>query len=160
MAMLNRCFDYLVRNNVRYSHSIHPPAQTARAVADAERMPAHELAKTVVYFGDNGFGMAVLPADHVVDFGELARLLGLTYIRLATEQELRELFPGSEPGAMPPLGHLFDLPVLIDTSMADQDFIAFSAGTHRDVIRMGVDDFERLVKPLRGAFSMPEPVFA
>lgn len=158
MALVNRCFDYLVRNGVRYSHSIHPPAQTARAVADAERMPAHELAKTVVYFGDNGFGMAVLPADHVVDFGELARLLGLSYIRLATEQELLELFPGAEPGSMPPFGQLFDLPVLIDTAMADQEFIAFSAGTHRDVIRISVEDFQHLVKPLCGRFSMPEPV--
>ncbi len=61
MSILQRCFDYLERHGVRYSHSIHPPARTALETADAERMPAHELAKNVVYRGDNGFGMAVLP---------------------------------------------------------------------------------------------------
>src|SRR5216684_6269360 len=95
MNMLERCETLLKRHGIRYSHSIHPPAFTAREVASAERMPAHGLAKVVVYFGDNGYGMVVLPADSIVDFGEVRRVLGLGDIRLASEGELTGLFPDS-----------------------------------------------------------------
>ena len=86
--MLKRSLSYLKQSCVRYAHSIHPPADTARDVASAERMPAHNLAKTVVYFGDNGFGMVVLPSDCAADFAEIRRLLGLKDLRLATETVL------------------------------------------------------------------------
>jgi Ala-tRNA(Pro) deacylase len=85
MKMLKHCLSYLQRNGVRYSHSVHPAAFTAEETASAERMPARALVKTVVYSGDNGYGMLLLSADHVADFDEVRRLLGLTEIRLATE---------------------------------------------------------------------------
>ncbi|MDQ2944859.1 MAG: YbaK/EbsC family protein [Acidobacteriota bacterium] len=160
MSILQRCFNYLEKHGVRYSHSIHSPARTALETADAERMPAHELAKTVVYHCDNGFGMAVVPADHFLDFGELRRALGLSGVRLAYEAELEELFPGCELGAMPPFGPLFDLPVIVDEYIAAQEFTAFNAGTHRDVIRMSFEDYRRLVKPLIGFVSLTKEVFA
>src|SRR5215831_11306303 len=60
MTILQRCQRYLKQHGVRYAHSIHAPAYTAREVASAERMPVHALAKTIVYRGDTGFGMLVL----------------------------------------------------------------------------------------------------
>ena len=53
MNTLQRSLEYLDRNRIIYSHSVHTPAYTARDVASAERMPAHNVAKTVVYAGDN-----------------------------------------------------------------------------------------------------------
>jgi Ala-tRNA(Pro) deacylase len=158
--MLMRSLGYLEQNQILYTHSIHSPAQTARGVAYAEHMPAHSMAKTVVYAGDNGYGMAVVPADCVVDFGELRRLLGLAEIRLATESELLELFPDCELGAMPPFGNLFEMPVLMDESIATAEFIAFNAGTHQDVIHMSGADFHNLVNPLVAAFAIKEQVSA
>jgi hypothetical protein len=46
--------NYLRDSGVRYSHSIHPRAETALETADAERMPAHEFTKCVVYFCETG----------------------------------------------------------------------------------------------------------
>lgn len=156
MTFLPRLFRYLDGCGIRYSHSTHSPAQTALGVADAERMPAHELAKTVVYFGDTGYGMAVVPADDLVDLGEVGRLLGLSFIRLASEIELRELFPDCELGAMAPVGTFHNLPVVVDRQIAQTEFIAFTAGTHCDVIRMGYADFRDLVKPAAGSFAISE----
>ena len=153
MTFLNRLTRYLDAKGIRYSHSIHTPAQTALSVAKAERMPAHEFAKTVVYFGDNGYGMAVVPADDKVDLQELRQFLGLSFIRLADETELQELFPDCELGAMPPFGTFHDLPVTVDPEIAHRKFIAFTAGTHRDVIRMSFEDFHQLVRPQVGAFA-------
>jgi Ala-tRNA(Pro) deacylase len=157
MNTLHRCQRYLKQNGIRYAHSIHPPAYTAFEVASAERMPAHDLAKVVVYSGDNGYGMLVLPADYVVDFGEVRRLLGLSEARLATESELIEVFPDCEVGAMPPFGGIFNVPVLMDETIASAEFMAFSAGTHQDVLRMSVSDFHKLVNPLVAAFSVKAP---
>lgn len=158
MSTLHRCQKYLKQNAVRYAHSIHPPAYTACEVASAERMSAHDLAKVVIYSGDNGHGMLVLPADTSVDFAEVRRLLGLREIRLATEAELIDLFPDCEVGAMPPFGSMFNLPVLADERIAVAEFMAFSAGTHQDVLRMSVSDFHKLVNPLVAAFAVNAPV--
>lgn len=156
MTFLNRLTRYLDAKGIRYSHSIHAPAQTALSVAKAERMPAHEFAKTVVYFGDNGYGMAVVPADEMVDLQEARQLFGLSFIRMADESELKELFPDCELGAMPPFGTFHDLPVAVDTQIAHRKFIVFTAGTHRDVIRMSFEDFQHLVRPKVGSFSISE----
>lgn len=147
MAMLSGLREVLEQNQVGYTHHVHPTAYTAREVAVAEHVPLREVAKVVVYFGDNGFAMAVLPADFVVDLAELKTALELTRVRLATEKELSELFPDCELGAMPPFGSLFGMPVFVDSSLARQDTIGFNAGTHRDVIHMKYRDFERIVQP-------------
>ena len=156
MTALERCFNFLDRATVQYSHSIHSPAFTARDVASAEQMPAHNLAKTVVYHGDNGFGMLLLPGDYVVDFSTVLHLLGLNHIRLATEVELSQLFPDSELGAMAPIGNSVDMPILLDEALAGDEFIAFNAGTHRDVIHMSFVDFIGLVNPLIASFAVKE----
>jgi len=153
MNMLQRFQRYLDQHGIRYSHSIHSPAYTAVEVASAECMPARGLAKVVVYFGDRGYGMLVLPADCIVDFGAVRRLPGLASARLAAESELVELFPDCELGTMPPLGNLFQMPVLLDVSIGTAEFMAFNAGTHQDVIHMKVSDFLNLVNPLVAEFA-------
>jgi Ala-tRNA(Pro) deacylase len=147
MPTVYRWLDYLNEMQVPYSHSVHAEAWTARETASADRVPAHEFAKTVVYRSEKGFGMAVVPADQLVDLGRLGDLLGLEYVRLADEAELADLFPGCELGAMPPFGPLFRMPVVVDAEMATE-FIAFALGTHRDVARMSFGDFRRLTRPL------------
>ena len=157
MPLINRWLEYLNQMQVRYSHSVHSRAETARATADAERIPAHEFAKTVVYFSEAGFGLAVVSADQLVDMGRLARLLGLQFVRLATETELAELFPDCELGAMPPFGDTCDMPVMVDAAIAGE-FIAFTLGTHRDVIRMSFADFQRLARPSVGRIAKEREV--
>jgi Ala-tRNA(Pro) deacylase len=123
-------------------------AYTALEVAAAEHLPAAKMAKTVVFFGDPaGYGMAVVAADSLVDLDELRAITGSHHIRLATEAEIGRLFRDSELGAMPPFGNLFDMPVFVDQALADNPGMAFSAGTHRDVIHMSFADFRRAVDP-------------
>jgi Ala-tRNA(Pro) deacylase len=153
MAILPRLREFLDQSQVPYTHHSHPIAYTARDVARTEHVPEHRVAKTVVFSGDNGFGMAVLPADSFVDLQELRADLGLTHLRLATERELAQLFPDCELGAMPPLGNLFGLPVFIDSTLHNEETITFNAGTHRDVVYMRLRDFENLVRPVTIQFA-------
>lgn len=147
MPILAKLREALDASGVSYTHHVHPLAYTARELASAEHIPAHEVAKVVVFLGDHGYGMAVLCADCMVDILELRSALGFQRLRLATESELAELFPDCELGAMPPFGNLFGLPVYVDSKVAGEEIIAYNAGTHRDVVLMRFKDFQNLVKP-------------
>jgi len=51
---------------------------------------------------------------------------------------------------MPPFGNLYGMEVYADTSLREDEEIAFNAGSHIEVIRMAYRDFERLVQPKIG----------
>ncbi|HWB95893.1 MAG TPA: YbaK/EbsC family protein [Bryobacteraceae bacterium] len=147
MAVLKKLQDFLDQHGVSYTHTVHPLAYTARAVASAEHIPAQEVAKTLVFLVEDGYRMVVLPASKVVDFQELRAMLGFSHARLATEKELAQIFPDCELGAMPPFGNLYGLEVYLDSTMLADEKIAFNAGTHRDVLHMSLKDYRRLVNP-------------
>ncbi len=147
MAILPRLEQFLEHHQIHFTHHIHPTVYTAREVASVEHVPEHRIAKVVVYCGNDGYGMAVLPADYVVDLQDLRVALGLTRVRLATERELAELFEDCDLGAMPPFGLLYDLPTFLESSLAGEEWIAFNAGTHRDVVYVSMKDYRRLAQP-------------
>jgi Ala-tRNA(Pro) deacylase len=154
MTTLERVLEFLDRNHVCYAHTKHSLAFTAMEVAFAEHISPHKLAKTVVYAGAQGYGLAVLPADCLIDMATLGEFVNDPFIRLGTERELQELFPECELGAMPPLGNLFNLPVIVDAGVDSLEFIAFNAGTHRDVIHMHTAIFEKLTNPAVAKFAI------
>ena len=153
MTTLHRCLEFLDARHIPYTRSVHGQAYRAREVAVAEHVPAEQLAKTVVFCGDDCYAMAVLPADRKIGVAELASSLGLRNVRLATELELAKLFPEAEVGAMPPLGNLFNLPVYVDERLANEKYIVFNAGTHRDAIHMRFTDFSRITNPVITHFA-------
>src|ERR1022692_4719417 len=79
MSVIDLWLEYLNRRQIRYSHSIHPPARTARATADAERVRADEFAKTVVYLSSAGFGKEY-GAPGKISFFAYVFLLGIAGI--------------------------------------------------------------------------------
>jgi Ala-tRNA(Pro) deacylase len=153
MITLDRLTAWLDQNQVPYTHTTHPQAYTAREVARAEHMPERRLAKTIVFLADNEYGMAVVPADSLLDLQELRIILDMPHLRLATERELGKLFPDCELGAMPPVGEFYGMRVYVDYSLSHEEEIAFNAGTHRDAIHVRYRDFAKLVKPHVVAFA-------
>ena len=55
---------------------------------------------------------------------------------------------------MPPFGNLYGVPVYVEEHLAEDEEIAFNGGTHNELVRMKYDDFERVVNPIVGRFSM------
>ena len=160
MDTLRRCLDMLERYGIPHVHTSHANAYRAREVAEAEHLPAYMLAKTVIIHGPYGYAMAVLPADCKVDLDELAGAVNLNPVRLATEEEVRERFPESEVGAVPPFGALFGLPVYMDVRLAREANIFFNAGTHRDAIHMSLADYVRLADAMTIRFAHPDRLLA
>ncbi len=145
--------EFLDRNNVNYHSYNHPPAVTAQEVAQSAHIPGAQLAKTVIICGDGQLAMAVLPAHQRINGNALRNLMNVQELRLATEAEFRERFPQCETGGMPPLGNLYDMKVYMERSLLNDDWIAFNAGTHTEVIKMDSGVFKRLVKPVMGTFA-------
>lgn len=144
---------YLRTHGVGYSVIHHGVAHTAPQEAAAAHVPGREWAKAVVCIADGTPMLAVVPAHYQVDLSKLRDVMGVQQLRLATEDEMARLYEGCELGAMPPLGPLFDQPVLVDESMASNAEIAFNGGTHRDAIRMRYHDFAALVHPTVASFG-------
>ena len=66
---------------------------------------------------------------------------------MATEKEFEDMFPECELGAMPPFGNLYGMGVFVEESLAENEEIAFNAGSHTELVRLAYKDFERLAKP-------------
>lgn len=138
---------HLEENGVPFIHHVHRTVYTTQQVAAEEHVPGRMVAKTVVVHTGEEFLMVVLPAPMRVDWALLRNSLNKPQARLATEAEFASLFPDSETGAMPPFGNLYGMKVYVDESLTRTGEIVFNAGTHRDTIRMGYNDFARLVRP-------------
>jgi Ala-tRNA(Pro) deacylase len=147
MPLTERLRGLLDSRQIPYSLTHHRAAIRASELAHVEHLPAWEVAKTVVVLGDEHFLIVVVPADRQVDLQEVRSALNLKEIRLATEQELVDLFPDCELGAMPPIGILYHLPVYLDADLANETMITFNAGTHQECVHMRISDFRKLTQP-------------
>ena len=121
----------------------HEPVRTSEEAARVRGTPLEAGAKALVVRTDDRHVHVVLPAHRRIDNAALRAILGTRTLRFVTPDELREL-TGCLPGAVPPFGNLFGLPVLVDEEIAARDRIAFNAGDNAVSITMGADDFVRL----------------
>ena len=144
---LERLKQFLDSHAVRYVTVQHSPAYTAQELAALAHVPGKEWAKTVMVKLDGKMAMAVVAASSRVVFDLLKEASHARTAELATEQEFKDLCPGCEIGAMPPFGNLFGMSVYVDQGLAEDAEIAFSAGTHTEMVRLPFADFVRLVAP-------------
>jgi len=146
---------FLDSEHVPYQSFTHSRAYTAQGIAQAQHLSGKKLAKVVmVIVNDRQQIMAVVPASHRVDLDLLGQALKTNRIRLATEEEFKDLFPECELGAMPPLGNIYHLDVWIEQKLKLLPTIAFNAGNHAEIIQMTFADFERLVQPKTASFGV------
>ena len=143
---------YLDREHVHYDVLPHPERFRAVAIAFTLHTLEKEMAKVVIVKVERRFVTTVLPASWNVDLHRLREIFMTPHVRLATEEELKRLFPDCELGAMPPFGTLYGLPVYVDRSLTEDEEIIFEAGTHSDAIRMRYWDFAALVFPVVAEF--------
>lgn len=144
---LSKLRDYLDSHNIKYLVISHSLAYTAQGVAALAHVSGKKLAKTVIVKIDGILAMAVVPASAHVDLDRVRALTGAQTVEIATEREFKDAFPDCETGAMPPFGNLYYMSVYADASLTGAEEITFTAGTHRELVRMKWDDMARLVNP-------------
>ncbi len=144
MQCKDRLESYLRGNDVAFQVQHHVRAFTAQEIASTEHVPGKLIAKVVMVIANGKTVMLAMPASHRVDLAAVPTYLEAADARLAHESEFAKTFPDYEVGAMPPFGNLYGVPVVVDTSLAEDDTIVVQAGTHT---------FKSQVRRLRAACS-------
>ncbi len=146
MSLL-RLRKFLDSYNIRYILISHSVAYTAEGIAALTHIPGKEVAKTVIVKIDNALAMAVVSASQHVNLELLKAATKANVVQLAAENEFKSRFPDCETGAMPPFGNLYGMSVFADEVLSHDKEIVFNAGSHRELVRLAWEDFERLVQP-------------
>jgi Ala-tRNA(Pro) deacylase len=144
---VDKLTEFLNAHNVKYVTITHSPAFTAQEIAASAHIPGKELAKTVMVNIDGKMAMAVLPASSKVNLEALKNAAGAKTAELASEDEFQRAFPDCDIGAMPPFGNLYGMDVFASEALAQDENIAFNAGSHVELVRLAYKDFERQVRP-------------
>jgi Ala-tRNA(Pro) deacylase len=145
--------EFLDDNHVKYVSIQHSKAYTAQEVAASAHVPGKAMAKVVIVEMDGEMAMAVLPANRKIVLQDLREITGSDQVKFAAEDKFKDRFPDCEIGAMPPFGNLYGMDVYAAESLADNDEIAFNAGSHEEIIKLSFRDFDRLVQPRVMAFT-------
>ncbi|MEK7186747.1 MAG: YbaK/EbsC family protein [Patescibacteria group bacterium] len=131
----------------------HEPVRTSEEAARIR--PGYTLAQgakaILVRVKENGgkqyFVLIVLPGNQRFDNKKVKDIFSAKDVRFATEDEVREITGGIEPGGVPPFGNLFSLRVIVDPAVFFNEKIVFNAGDKRHSIAMKSDDYRKLVNP-------------
>src|SRR5947208_5749917 len=145
--------EFLDREKVKYVSIVHSTAYTAQEVAASAHITGRELAKTIIVELDGKMAMAVLPANRKIVLQDLRDVTGCDQVKFASEDEFKTKFPDCETGAMPPFGNLYGMDVFVAPGLVEDEWIAFNAGTHTELLKMSYKDFERLVMPKVVSFT-------
>jgi HD-like signal output (HDOD) protein/prolyl-tRNA editing enzyme YbaK/EbsC (Cys-tRNA(Pro) deacylase) len=155
MGLPSNIRDFLDRQQVAYETLPHRRTATLAQAADACDLPVSQLVRAVILVDAQGLLMAVLPADHVLDFDALCTLLHRN-LELVPGNQLATIFEDCEPRSYPPLAPAYDLDVIVDSTVDKLDVITFEPGVHTALLQVSRHDFHKLLgETLSGTFSRP-----
>lgn len=144
MAIAIALQQFLDEQGVDYDLMTHKKTHCASRSAQASHVPGDCLAKAVVIKRRKGYLLAVLPSSRMVGLDQLGQWLQQP-VGLATEEEIDELFPDCDTGAVPAIAQAYGLKAVVDEGLAARDEIWFEAGDHRTLVHMTGKDFETLM---------------
>jgi Ala-tRNA(Pro) deacylase len=144
---------YLAEKSAEYEVVTHTPTVSASRTAQVSHVSGDRIAKAVVLKSDDGYLLAVLPASHHIQLGELQRWLNRP-IGLATEDESAALFSDCQLGAFPATGGAYGLEVVMDDALSAQPDIYFEGGDHSSLVHVSAEQFKELMTGAKeGRFS-------
>ena len=132
--------DYLDERGLAYEVVPHRRSFTSLQEASALGVAADQVVKTVALWTGDKYVLAVLPASRRLELRLVHQALEDPGARLASEAELGADFPGYELGALPPLGSLLGVPLLVDPEVLEHAVVVFAAGLATESIRVGTGE--------------------
>lgn len=132
-----------------YERFVHEPVRTSAEAARARsEYSIRQGTKALIVSGKRGgkkeMFMVVIPGHLSFERKKLQEESGYRDVRFAKEDEVRTITGGVEPGGIPPMGPLFDLPTYVDEHVFDNERIIFNAGDRRVSVAMRSADYRRL----------------
>lgn len=143
MNISTRLENYLNLSNALYDVIHHSHTTNSLDSALTAHVPINRLVKAVILKDkyDDKFVMALVPADHNVQLQWANNILN-RHFGFASEEQISDLFPDCEVGAIPGFGQAFDMELMWDDLLLNQSSLFFEAGNHQDLIEIDDIQFE------------------
>jgi Ala-tRNA(Pro) deacylase len=148
MTIASRVKWYLESHDFQYEEMPHVHTWTSLQSAKAGGVFPEFIAKAVLLEDERGYVIAVLRGSDHISLSALRDELGREF-ELASEAELGMLFQDCEPGAVPPIGNAYGIPIVVEEKVLALPTVYFEAGDHEDLVSMEGKDFQRLMADAR-----------
>jgi Ala-tRNA(Pro) deacylase len=145
MAIAISVQKYLKEMHIPYNVLPHSRTLSSLQTSLAAQVPPHRIAKAVLLEDEQGFVMAVLPADRHVHLAMLRDELGRR-VNLANERRVMDVFPDCDLGAIPPVGQAYGVETVLDDELMEQPEVFLEAGSHEELIHLSRHHFLQLFK--------------
>ncbi len=137
-----------VHNHLQTLDIPHELSKLASAARSVEQIAAqlglesHQIIKVVVFLADSGPLAVLIPGDRKVDFNKLKKVAGVSSLKLANQDEVREL-TGYLVGYTPPVAWTKDLPAYIDLQALREDVVYGGSGEPHSILKIRSYDLVR-----------------
>ena len=137
--------EYCADHHINYEVIRHRRTETSLDSSNAAHIPPENLSKAVILQDSNGdYLMAAVSSRRHVSLDRINKLTNGQY-RLVSESKLAELFPDCEPGAIPSIGSAYQMKMLVDDELLQQEPVYLEAGDHRHLLKVNREQFAELV---------------
>lgn len=143
---------FLDKAKVKYKTLEHKVVFTAHDVGATTKKKLSEIAKVVLVKVDKNFVLIVLPAGKYVDFSGIKKALKAKKVNMASEKDITKYLK-TKVGLLHPFGSEYNLKTLLDKGMSRSKKMIASAGSFTHSVEVSLKDFEKLIKPIKGAFA-------
>jgi len=153
----------LEEEKVKFELSTHKPVLTSEEAAEVRGVPLETGAKAML-LKDTGkklalegvsFYLAVLAAHRRFSSKAFKKIINCKSLRFATPEEVWRA-TGCLPGAVPPFGRPFGVPVWVDRSLGRNENINFNCGLRTHSLSLAYQDYFAFEKPTWHVFSDEE----
>ncbi|MBS4014767.1 MAG: YbaK/EbsC family protein [Bacteroidetes bacterium] len=146
MAIPKKIIEYLKKNKIKVKEIAHKTVYTAFDLSKTLKEKLNRISKTLVIKTDKGYVLVMLPADRMVDFVKLKKILGAKKIEIAKEKVMKDVFK-IKPGTMTPFATLHKkVPLYIDKALIRAKEILVSTGSYTDSLRLKISDLMKVEK--------------
>ena len=112
--------------------------ETAESSAAALGVEVARIVKSLVFSAQGEPVIALIPGNRRADMRAVARILGVKKVRMADPQMVQE-WTGFTVGAVPPIGHLRQILVLMDEEIPREGNIYPAAGENNNAFETTFD---------------------
>jgi Ala-tRNA(Pro) deacylase len=156
MDIFSNICTFLTDRNVVFRTVRHQPTFTSEESAAVRGEEVKIGGKALLMKVDNEFKLFIISAALKADSKKIRQFCKAKSIRFATKEELFEL-THLVPGSVPPFGRpILDFDLYVDSSIVENEKIAFNAGSLTDSVIMKTSEYLALSNPVIFSFSQRE----
>lgn len=137
--------EFLKNQNVVHKIFFHGETYSAEKASKELGIDIKQIVKTVVFVNERREPLiVVIPGDRKVNQDKLAKMFGFKKLRLATEEEVL-INTGYEAGAVPPVGHIKQVPAVVDETLLTKEKVYAGGGAVNATLEISPADIVRLL---------------